>query len=598
MTGFPDKHFNRIFFATCSVVFAVICLRAFFIPFSHDEAATFYFYIQPSDFLPYKAHLYTNNHVLNSALSTLCYHLGGSHPFILRIPNILSFLLLCLGVFRFFKYLNRTSAKIILILFFILTFNFLDFFELCRGYGLSIGFMIAGLAYLQDYFTTRKFKYLLLFSLFWQLALAANLTLVVLLTVLLFFIFIYQLKNRLFLEIKNLILQVVNLALLYFWIKFALFYKEAGALDSGVGESYWEVSFKSLMLFVFGTDYLWLQAVIVVLFALSLLFGMYSFFKNKFALSKIFEPSYFYLLLLSTFITAFYLQKKLLHINYPEDRTGLFFYLFFSLSVTFLFDQLPSFSSKLFAAIFSVYTVVHLFIAFNLASFNHYFYHVMPPSFYSYLENESQKNADFFTVGGNKSREMIYTFENYRHGSPLNTMDDAEEMQMNCDYYYALKLERPYYRFFYDEVAYDDRWDRVLLKRKQKITRTEIQSLTLKSKEFKSSDEFLGFISFSDTSLASRNCIETDFDITFKNVPSPFNAFLVCQVSDSLGNNAYYKRVQLNWIAPSLNNQSKRFKLTTGPLPAKFTVTVYLWNIKKQPVEITLNKLRIHQLYA
>ena len=63
MILFLDKYFNRFFWITCLTIFIFIVLRAFFIPFSHDEAATFFFYIQSGNYLPYKAHVYTNNHM-------------------------------------------------------------------------------------------------------------------------------------------------------------------------------------------------------------------------------------------------------------------------------------------------------------------------------------------------------------------------------------------------------------------------------------------------------------------------------------------------------------------------------------------------------
>jgi len=71
MLSVLEKNFNRIFWATGFIVFVIVCLRAYFIPFSHDEAATFFFYIQSDNYLPYSAHVYTNNHVLNSALANI-----------------------------------------------------------------------------------------------------------------------------------------------------------------------------------------------------------------------------------------------------------------------------------------------------------------------------------------------------------------------------------------------------------------------------------------------------------------------------------------------------------------------------------------------
>lgn len=548
--------------------------------------------------MPYEAYVYTNNHVLNSALSNICYHLAGSHRFVLRIPNVLSFIILCYGVFKYFKYLNKLSSKIILVCFFILTLNFLDFFELCRGYGLSMAFMVAGLAYLQDYFTDKKFSSLLVFSVCLQLALAANLIFVVVLTVLLLFVFLFQFKHKLFFEWKNLLVQMLNVAFLYFWIKFSFFYKENGMLDSGVGDSYWSVSFKSLMDMIFGTDDVWIQILIPVIFGLMLFASIVGFFKS-FSLINIFEPRFFYLIVFTSFVFIFYLQKKMLGINYPEDRTGLFFYVFFALSIGFFFDGVGERLSSLFAGSLLAASVVYFCATVDLKSFNYYFYHVVPKEIYSYLETEHNKNNQLFTIGGHPNREMNYTFMNYRAGSLLNPMDDPRQMHMNCDYAFALACEKPFYQNFYEEVAYDHRWQRVLLKRKQAINRIDQIHLAAESKSFTGSQEFFDFLSFKDTALKTRNCIEADIALTFNTLPKPFKAFVVMQVVTQDGENLYYKKVPLYWIADNLNGQTKRFKLTSGPLPVTFNeVKLYLWNTDKNDCDFKLNRLRIYELNA
>jgi hypothetical protein len=199
-------NFNRLYWFTCAVVFIIVCLRAFFIPFSHDEAATFFFYIQSDNYLPYSAHVYTNNHVLNSALANVFYHLAGSHRFVLRLPNIMSFVLMCIGIYRHFPYLKNNASKALLAGIFLFTFNFLDFFELCRGYGLSMGLLIFSLSYLLDYFKNSNFKALLFFSIFLQLAIAANLILVTVATVLFFYCYVFQFRKKQFFVSSNLAL--------------------------------------------------------------------------------------------------------------------------------------------------------------------------------------------------------------------------------------------------------------------------------------------------------------------------------------------------------------------------------------------------------
>ena len=578
-------------------MFILIALRAYFIPFSHDEAATFFFYVQSNDYLPYQAHIYTNNHVLNSFLANLCYHIAGSNRFVLRLPNVFSFLLLCFGVFKHFKHLKTVYAKIVLVTFFILTINFLDFFELCRGYGLSFAFIVLGCAYLLDYFQDKKTKDFVLFSVCLQLALAANLILVVLLTIMLFFIFVFQIKNKLLFKPTIIITQILNILILIFWVKFSFFYKEQGVLDSGVGDNYWEVSFKTLMLFLFGTDALWMQVLILSAFTGILFVTIKTFFQSPISIDKLFTPKLFYTLVLALIIAAFYIQKKLLDVNFPEDRTGVFFYLLFVLSFAFVIDSVSIKISGIVSFTLLIPSLSFFIFTYNVHDFSSSFYHTIPKSIYDTLVHESKKSNEVITIGGHRIREMDYAFLNYRGNSVLNCMNNDEQMVMNCDYYLALKSEKPYYKYFYDEIAYDNTWDRALLKRKEKIQRSVLFKMPETPKSYKGNYEYFEFFRIKDSVLKTRNCIEVELEITLNKVPTPLRANIVLQVNDKKGEQIYYKRVPLNWLADNLNGQTKRVKLTTPALPENVgDAVVYIWNYKQQEMDFTVNEIKVLEL--
>ena len=160
------------------------------------------------------------------------------------------------------------------------------------------------------------------FSIFFQLALSANLILVVLFALLLVFVIIFQIRYKLFFNLYNLCLQFINVSLLFFWIKFSFFYYSKGVLDSGAGNNYWKISFQSLIIWIFGTNQIWVQ-LIVVCCVLTLLFFM--LIKLNKISSEFFSAKFFYPFIFFSLILIFYLQKIILHINFPEDRTGLFF---------------------------------------------------------------------------------------------------------------------------------------------------------------------------------------------------------------------------------------------------------------------------------
>ncbi len=599
MLQYIEKNFIRLYWSLCGIVFILILLRAYFIPFSHDEAATFFFYVQNDNYMPYEAHAYTNNHFLNSFLSTQFYHLFGSHRFILRLPNTLSFWVLCWGVFQFFKSIPQLASKIVLICFFILTFNFLDFFELSRGYGISLAFIVAGLSCLNNYFLDKKTISFFLFAFSWHIALAANLTLIVPLVLLHVFIIIFQINQKVFFTFTNFIILSTSLYLLKVWMDVAFYYNEKGLLDSGGGDDYWEITFVSLINCIYGTNYLWLQIVVVALFFLVLLFSISLIIGKAFSVSNFYKTNVFYVAFLTVLIVAYYLQKKILHINYPEDRTGLFIYVFFGLCITFFTTLIKLRLAQLFAFIFFAFSIVHFVMIFNLKNFTFYFYKVVSNEMYAMLAQEFENDKQLFTIGGHRIREMNFAFLNYSENGLLNPMDDNEQMHMNCDYYIALAVEKPYYSQFYEEIGYDEFTNRVLLKRKQKINRMELPNFIGGIKNYNGANEYFEFLRFSDTAITTRNCIEVDIELYFSKVPKPFNGFLVLQMNDENSKQVCYKRVPLNWIADNLNGSMRRFKLTTGPLPKKFKdCVIYLWNINKKECNFELNKLKIMKLDA
>ena len=596
MNLFLDKYFNKLFWLLSSLIFVFICFRAFLIPFSYDEAATFFFYVQSDNYLPYSAHVYTNNHVLNSALANICYHLFGSHRFVLRLPNIFAFVVLCIGIFKHFRYLKKYSSKLIVVTLFLLTFNFLDFFEVCRGYGLSFAFITLGMAYLLEYIETKKINCFLFFSVCWQLALSANLILVVVLAIVLFFVFMFQLKNKLLLNFKTSLVYCFNLVCLVFWIKFSFFYKEQGVLDYGVGDNYWLVTFKTLILFLFGIDDLWLQLLVLFCFIAIVVFLIYNLFKNKFYVREIFYKQNVYPILLIILIIAFYLLKKVLNVNYPEDRTGLFFYLFFVVSFAFLVDSLSAKIGLVISVVVFLSSFLSFILSFNFTYFSSPYYHTQPKVFFDYLKNEQLKSTELFTVGGHRVREMNYAFLNYRGNTILNPMDNSEEMQMNCDYYYALKTEKLYYQNFYDELLYDNKWGHVLLKRKQKINHI-IFYATNTTKIIEGENEFFELKKSSDTTFSNNSPIEMEIKLSFNKVPKPFHGALVFSFNDANNEQHCYKRIALNWLEDDLNSKSKTLKLTTSNLPNKIKdLVVYIWNIDKQPVKISVHSLKLYQL--
>ncbi|HNZ69639.1 MAG TPA: hypothetical protein PLT53_12935 [Prolixibacteraceae bacterium] len=141
------------FIALYGALFLVLLFKVFHVPVTIDEVPTVYHY---SRFSVWKIMMYPdnipNNHILNTLLTKGTILLFGKEQWVIRLPNLLSFLLFAWGVFRILKLTLRLDSPWFLAgaLLFVNPY-LLDFFGLCRGYGISLtmvtlsaGFLLAG----------------------------------------------------------------------------------------------------------------------------------------------------------------------------------------------------------------------------------------------------------------------------------------------------------------------------------------------------------------------------------------------------------------------------------------------------------------------
>lgn len=134
-----------------------VTIRAVGVGITFDEAWTIHSYVPNSfmhilNFTPPDA----NNHLLNTLSIKLLFAMGSEQLWLARLPNVLAFLL-----YLYFSY--RICSRFLQPLlglcgFVLLVFNpfLLDFFGLARGYGMSMGFLMASLYFALAYVKDRE----------------------------------------------------------------------------------------------------------------------------------------------------------------------------------------------------------------------------------------------------------------------------------------------------------------------------------------------------------------------------------------------------------------------------------------------------------
>lgn len=598
-----SKIFNRAFLLLSFFIFIIVAVRAAVVPFAHDETATFFYYIQTGDFLPYIAHGDANNHILNSFLGWICFRLFGSSPFALRLPNLLSLVILIMAVYRLAGQLTHNAAKVILVAGLLISFNWLGFFDVCRGYGMSMALLVLTFSYILDYLEYKRFPDLLKIYLLLNLALCANLTLILTVLIITSLICLFQLYHRRFFNVGNILMLCVHIAIFLFWVKYSFFLQQNNLLYAGQGNSYWQVTFVSLIYSIVGKQNLLINTSVLLVYGVLMVMGLYFFLKNiRAPQSGQFIYTFFLVIVFNGLILAFYLLKKIAGINFPEDRTGLFFYVLFILNAAFIIDMVKPQISNLIAGLVFILFLVHFLLNINFRKHTLDMYAIVPERFYDRLVQEQNQNSGKITIGGNRFRELFYAFMNYRNHGKLNLMDipeDPSDMDMNDDYYIAYKVNRKQYLPYYQEIDTDKDYGFVLLKRRQFLKREPAFIFPPKNIEVDDKSEFFNILEVKDTVLQDRSPLLVEFKFKVLEGDMPSRAWIVLDIDSADGQEAYYKRIPLNWVRYNWLNMDKSADLTleTGPLPAKIHRFVcYLWNNKKQHLKIDMDTIRVFHL--
>lgn len=136
-------------------LFLYVIAKAINYPITHDEAGTVFQYV---DYKPYSIwnimfwyHPLGNNHILNTLLTKLSVAIFGMKIWSLRLPNILSFLVFFYFSYQLVKtYIKQDALRFAALLLLCCHPFMLDFFALCRGYGMSLAFLMGTISFFSN----------------------------------------------------------------------------------------------------------------------------------------------------------------------------------------------------------------------------------------------------------------------------------------------------------------------------------------------------------------------------------------------------------------------------------------------------------------
>lgn len=148
-----------------SAFFVLVVYRAINLSFTHDEAISYKIILGQEIFSQT-----ANHHYLNTFLMHKCFYLFGDSPFSLRLPNILAFTIYLVVWFKLISRTNNWVVALFAASIVLLNPIVTDYFSLARGYGLSMGFIMASV-----YFLIKKTETIFDFqkAAFWSMGFAA-----------------------------------------------------------------------------------------------------------------------------------------------------------------------------------------------------------------------------------------------------------------------------------------------------------------------------------------------------------------------------------------------------------------------------------------
>jgi len=375
----------------CGILFLIILYKVLNVPVTTDEVPTVFFY---SKFSLWEIMMYPdnwpNNHILNTLLAKCCIMIFGKEQWAIRLPNLLIFILFSFGVYRILKLILKQDSPFFLpgALLFVNPY-LLDFFGLCRGYGLSTTFVTIATGLLIAGYIKKNPKYIwfaLFTSIFASYANFTTLVFWVAVIIMAWFYFFIENKGRLKKLIKpSLIIVFISIGYL------ALITVPVHKLQSTDQFRYWssEGFYKDTILSLihewqYNSEILskiniTIFACIILIIILSGIFILLlSFRKEKFSVKGFYNPLFIatVMLLLPAIINIF--QTIILGTPNLKGRTALFFYPLFATFVVAIINKISKLTkqkiNKTLAIFMGIIFMINLLHRINLNSVREWSY--------------------------------------------------------------------------------------------------------------------------------------------------------------------------------------------------------------------------------
>jgi len=378
-----DKRLNATLFILAAALLTYTAIRAYLVSITYDEATSYIEFARNGYVLPVIYNrMSANDHILNTFFMIAVTKMFGVNEFVIRIPVLFAHaaFLFCSG--KILKNISENGVVVILG-FIIINVNpyLLDYFSLARGYGLSFGFMMASLYYLQKVCVHEHTQKSINFSVFFgALAVLSNFVMLnyfIVLMALIGWLILRDLKTNSasngLIAFKTMLFPLTLTACLFlFVVPILLKLKEAGAIFYGGSGSFFDETITgSAIKYMYENDPgFWIQRVLksgaIVVVLCSSIFVVLGAIKSRLTENRLYLSSLILLLVLCSLSTV--IQHCFFNTPYLIERTSLFLVIIFSLIFVAFISELSKHRKAFIAAmtIAAVFCSVNFAGAFNL----------------------------------------------------------------------------------------------------------------------------------------------------------------------------------------------------------------------------------------
>ena len=306
-----------------------------------------------------------NHHLLNTWLIEIAVKILGPAEFVIRLPNVLSFLLFAFFAIKIALKFESSLFRWGVLLILLLNPFVNDYFCLARGYGISMALLLASLYYALEFTANiKKYYYAFCCLLYASLGLLANFSLLNYLLVLLvlYCILIASLGMKSKLNYQAFLVLFIPLVTLSFTIPIVFKLKDAEALFVGKNNGFWQDTVISLIQrFIYArVDKPWLIMAIEIGIAIFIILSIllisiqYKYPKTE---DKSASQTFLFIVLIGC-ILANILQNYCLGVLYGIGRTAMYYYPLFSLYLIFSLKQLKAYKPYLAKSVLIVVMIV------------------------------------------------------------------------------------------------------------------------------------------------------------------------------------------------------------------------------------------------